>query len=63
MIAGRTVAATYDALSRPLTVSQSGAGAPAWPTTYVYASLTLSLRTDPAGSHVVTLDGAVGRSP
>jgi RHS repeat-associated protein len=55
-ITGRTVTATYDALSRPLTVSQSGTGAPNWPTTYTYASFTELQRTDPAGSHISTLD-------
>ncbi|HVN11879.1 MAG TPA: RHS repeat-associated core domain-containing protein, partial [Kineosporiaceae bacterium] len=55
-ITGRSVAATYDALSRPLTTSQSGTGAPSWPTTYAYTSLTQQQRTDPAGSHVATLD-------
>ncbi|MEI7745875.1 MAG: hypothetical protein WCK58_19230, partial [Chloroflexota bacterium] len=55
-ISGRTVTATYDVLSRPLTASQSGTGAPSWPTTYTYTSLTQQQRTDPAGSHVSTLD-------
>ena len=58
-ITGRAVNATYDALARPLTVSQSGAGATAWPTTYVYGpSLGLAQRTDPAGVHASTLDTA-----
>jgi RHS repeat-associated protein len=52
LVAGRTIATTYDELSRPTGVTDSALQAT---TAYTYGT-TIITRADPAGSHVFTLD-------